>query len=294
MNRSAALLLAVVILIWGANWPVLKVALAYISPLWLAAFRLGIAAVCLFVILAATKGRVRLPSRQDMPLVLSISLLQMALFTALINFGLLYVDAGRSAILSYTTPLWVTPAAALFLGERLTVAKVAGVALGMAGVAVMFNPFSFDWNDRDVLLGNGLLLLAALAWAVAILHTRGHNWLAGPLDLAPWQMLIGFLPVLAAAFIVDGPPKIVWSAELVAALVYNGPIATAFAFWAVVTVTRMLPAITTSLSFLGVPVVGLLFSAAFLDEGLTADNLTGLGLIVAGVAVVTFTTRPES
>ncbi|MFN0299917.1 MAG: EamA family transporter [Burkholderiales bacterium] len=78
-------------------------------------------------------------------------------------------------VLAYTTPLWVMPAATLFLGERLTPRRVIGVALGLLGLAVLFNPFAFDWSDQSSVVGHGALLLAALCWAASIVHIRGHT-----------------------------------------------------------------------------------------------------------------------
>src|SRR3546814_12856468 len=113
------------------------------------------------------------------------------------------VGAGRSAVLAYTTPLWVTPAAIVLLGERPTAFKLLGLALGFAGVAVLFNPLGFDWADPQVLLGNGMLLAAALAWSVAILHIRAHTWDSSPLQLAPWQMLLAVPPLAILSWLTE-------------------------------------------------------------------------------------------
>jgi drug/metabolite transporter (DMT)-like permease len=83
--------------------------------------------------------------------------------------------------------------------------------------------------------------------------------------------------------------RIQWSGELVTLLVYNGPLATAFCFWAMVTVNRALPAITLSLSTLAVPVVGLAASALWLGEAMTITNIAGLGFIAAGLVAVAAT-----
>src|SRR6185369_1825127 len=107
------------------------------------------------------------------------------------------VPVGRSIVLAYTTPLWVTPGAAIFLGERLSPRRAAGVALGLLGLVVLFNPFAFDWNDGNAVLGNLLLLLAALMWAASILHIRGHRWHSTPFQLAPWQALLAAILLLA-------------------------------------------------------------------------------------------------
>ncbi len=286
-RRLALLLFAFIVLVWGANWPILKLGLQDIPPLWLAAARLVLGAAVLAAILLASKEGLRPPPRQDWPIVVSVGLLQMAGFTAFMNLGLQHVDAGRSAILAYTTPLWVTPGAMLFLGERMTLPRILGVVLGLAGVAVLFNPLDFDWNDGPALWGSALLLLAAFVWAGAILHVRGHSWASSSLALAPWQMLVGAVPVIALAALFEGAPRIDWNPFSVFVILYNAVLATALAFWAVLAVTRMLPAVVSSLSFLGVPFAGLLLSAWWLGEPLTTAKLAAMALVLTGVAAVT-------
>jgi drug/metabolite transporter (DMT)-like permease len=282
---GAYLLLAAIIVLWGANWPVMKVGLQAIPPFWFAVSRLSLGALTLFGVLAAT-GRLAWPRRADLPVIASVALLQMAAFLSLVNIGLLTVDAGRSAILAYTTPLWVTPAAVLLLGERLGPRKALGLALGLSGVVCLFNPVGFDWGDPDVVIGNGCLMLAALGWAAVILHTRRHAWTSSPLQLAPWQMLTALPILLVLALAFEGDARVAWSGELAVILLYNGPVATAFCFWAVVTVQRSLPAISTSLGLLGVPTAGVILAALVLGEELSLTRLGGLVLIVGGMALV--------
>jgi drug/metabolite transporter (DMT)-like permease len=153
-------------------------------------------------------------------------------------------------------------------------------------VGVLFNPLAVDYGDRRVLLGNGLLLLSAIAWAAAIVHVRGHRWQASPLALMPWQMLLGALVLIPAAVIVEPGPRIDWSPEFPAILFYNSPVASAFCYWAFVTVNRSFSATATALGSLGVPVVGVLASALALGEPLTVAKLAGLALIAVGVTVL--------
>src|SRR4051794_41916548 len=112
----------------------MKLGLADIPPMTFAVIRMVLGAVCMFGVLAA-RGSIRLPDRHDLPIVLSVGLLQMGAFLALVTVALRFVSAGRSSILAYTMALWVVPGAALFLGERLSGAKLVGFLLGMAGVA---------------------------------------------------------------------------------------------------------------------------------------------------------------
>lgn len=281
----ARLLLVAVVVLWGANWPVMKVGLQSMPPVWFATARMTLGAATLFALLAAL-GRLKLPTRRDLPVVLTVGGLQMAAFLLLVNFALQHVEAGRSAVLAYTTPLWVTPAAMLLMRETLTPRKAAGLVLGLGGLAVLFNPLGFDWARREALVGNALLLGAAFAWSLAILHVRVHRWDSSPLQLAPWQMLMAAVPLGLLSWLTESWSAVRWSGELAVILAYNGPLATAFCFWAVVSVNRALPAITTSLSLLAVPVAGVLFSAVFLGEVLTPTLVGGLLLILAGTVLV--------
>ena len=284
-TKGAYFLLWALILLWGANWPIMKFGLTFIPPLWFAAARLLMGAITLFLILLII-GRLRLPPRRDLPVLFSVALFQMASFMALVNIAMLHVQAGRSAILSYATPLWVTPGAVFILGERLTWRKLTGLILCIGGVAVLFNPLGFDWHDAGVVKGNALLIIVSFLWAGVILHVRAHRWESSPLELAPWQMLLALSVVAAFAWKLEDIGRIQWSAQLIAVLAYNGPIATAFCFWAAITVTRLLPAITTSLGFIGVPVAGLLFSVVTLGESLTGTLVLGLILIIGGMLFV--------
>jgi drug/metabolite transporter (DMT)-like permease len=277
--------LALVVLIWGANWPTMKVGLAHIGPMWFAAARFWMGSLCLFAVLA-WQGRLALPTRRDLPVLLSVGLTQMALFQPIVNFGLIHVNAGRAAVLVYTTPLWVVPGALLFLGETIGALKWAGVALGVVGVGVLFNPFGLDWTNRDVVIGSFLLMAAAMMWGIAVLHIRSHRWHLSPLQLTPWQLLLAAILVTPAAAIFEGGAGPDWSLPLLYALLYNGPVATAFAFWAATSISRALPAVTSSLSFLAVPAMGVLLSGLSLGEVPDLSLLGGFGSILGGVLLV--------
>jgi drug/metabolite transporter (DMT)-like permease len=186
----------------------------------------------------------------------------------------------------YTTPLWVVPGAMLLLGERIGPLKWGGVALGLLGVAVLFNPAGLDWADRAVVVGSALLMAAALLWSVSVLQIRGHAWHLSPLQVTPWQLLLAALLVTPVALFFEGDARPRWSPTLLGVLAYNGPIATAFAFWAATSISRALPAVTSSLSFLAVPAMGILVSAASLHEVPDASLLGGFALILGGVGLV--------
>src|SRR5277367_2548813 len=209
-RRRGELLLGVLALAWGVGWPVNKALLYVLPPLWFIAVRSAVALVALVVIALASR-RLVLPRRGDLPVLLSITLLHMTGYGVLVSLGLALIPTGRSVVLAYTTPLWAYPAAWLFLGERLTARRLFGGALGLLGLAVLFNPLAFDWDDRAALLGNGALLLAAVLWAASIVHIRGHRWISTPLELVPWEMALATALLGAIALAIEGPPHIDWT-----------------------------------------------------------------------------------
>src|SRR5882757_10241930 len=289
-GHVALLLFAVVVLAWGFNWPVTKLIVHSISPLWTATFRSLIAAVVLLGLLWG-QGNLIVPRRGDLPVVFGIALPHMVAFSTLVAIGLQFVPAGRAIVLGYTTPLWVVPAARLFLGEPITRRHLAGGALALAGLAIMFNPASFDWSDGRALLGNGLLLLAAMCWAVSIVYVRAHRWISTPFQLGFWQALLATLVVSVLAFLKDGVPHLEWDAKLVGLFLFSGIIGTALAYWAMATVNRSLPAVVTSLGLLATPVVGVASSAIALGEPIDIGLIVAMLLILGGIAFGTILHR---
>ncbi len=275
------------ILAWGFNWPVSKIALQYMPPLWFSAGRLGIGTVAMLSIVILLRKFIW-PTKQDIKIILVIGLLQIGLFMSLVNIGLYHVAAGRSSILVYTTPLWVVPISVFFFHETASWIKWLGFIFGMTGIAVLFNPFAINWSNHEILLGNGALLLAALSWAISMLCARYMRWSHPPLQLIFWQLLIGALPVIFLAILKQPHPHIIWNHSLIWALLYGGIIATAFGYWGGVVISKELPPITSSLSLLGVPVCGVISSALFLKEPITFSLMLAILFILLGILCVIF------
>jgi len=117
-------------------------------------------------------GLLRWPTRRDWPIILSNGILQLALFFALGNLALRYIPAGRSAVLAYTTTLWLVPLEALAGGSRLDLWRGLGLVAGLSGVAVLLNPLALDWSRRRT--GAGRHRFDSLAWR--ILDATSRDW----------------------------------------------------------------------------------------------------------------------
>ena len=284
-HRVAYLLLASVVILWGSNWPVMKIGLVEIPPFWFAGLRVFLGAATLFIVLAFNGG-LALPGRRDMVQLIGTAVFQVAIYMGLVNLALVTVAPGRAAVLAYTTPLWAVPGALIFLGEKLTTLKATGLLLGIGGVLLLFNPLGFDWSNHQQVIGNLLLMAAALSWAAAILLIRGRPWHLTPLQLAPWQLVLSGILLCGAAWITEGPLDIPATPKIAAILAYNGPVCIGFCFWASVAIARALPATTSSLSFLAVPAMGIASSAIVLGERIDVTLIGGFALILIGVALV--------
>jgi len=288
IRRADLLALGAMMLLWGLSWPALKASLHDIPPLWLATLRFASAAACLFVI-QSLNGRIRLPSRADVPIVASVGLLQMMAFTALGVLAMQRVGAGHAALLAYTTPLWVTLLSAFSPG-RVGRGDLLAVGFGVVGIAVICAPDVSmalkGGNDKGSVWGDAMLLMAAVCWAAVILHVRRHRWRAAPLALAPWQMLTATVPLAIAAVLFEGVPTIHWSLSLVGLLAFIGPVGTCICFIISSDVGRRIPSVTMSLATLGVPVVGLLTSMLVLHEAASVSLMVGLLLIAISLSAV--------
>lgn len=277
-------LLGLVVLILGLNWPVMATGVKSVAPIWMGALRIGTATL-LMVAVAVFRGTMSPPPRRDLPIVVSMALFRLAAVTVLVFSALELVSAGRSSVVVWTSSLWTVPIAAIFLGERMTRARWLGLSLGIVGVLALFEPWGFDWSDSGVAIGHALLVLAAITNAATAVHIRAHRWTIAPLDSMPWQLTAATTILVILGFAVEGPPVIDWTPQLVLVVLYQGLLATGIAFWVQLVILRNLSAVSTNLTLMAVPVVGVVSSALILDEDVTTSLLLGLILVILGVAV---------
>ncbi|HEY7239254.1 MAG TPA: DMT family transporter [Burkholderiales bacterium] len=278
------ILLALLILSWAASWPAIKIGVATVPPIWYACFRYAIATACLFTLVSARR-EAAFPPRADWPLVAVSGIFQMAAYSALTAFALTILPAGRASVLAFSTPLWVVPLAGWWLGERVPRRGLLGVGLGLLGVLALAAP-SVHAQAVDQALAYAMLLGAAACWAISIVAVRAHRFRASSLALAPWQMLLAAFLLALLAIAIEGAPRPIRISG-VASLAYVGPVATAFAYWAVVEAGRHVRASTMSVALLATPSLGILISAFALHEAVEASLLAGVVLIGVGIRLVT-------
>ena len=284
------LLLICLALTWGIHWPVAKIGLRDLPPFTYGALRVAIALAVMVAVLAARRG-LRLPDRHDAPIVLSVGIGQMAAGIAAMNFALPLISAGRSSILVYTMPLWVALIQLPLLRAGGAGRQVGGLILGLAGIAILLNPQSVDWQSSGQMLGSAALLVSAILWAATTIHLRHHVWRGTPLDLMPWQLLIAVVPLTIAALVLEPARQIHWEPTAIVAILYSGLLATALAFWLSQSISRSLSPLATTMGFLAVPVVGLASSWVLLGEPLTLLDFAGAATTFLGIVVVSISSN---
>ncbi len=278
-QKQAFFLFVLVVLIWGINWTVTKLIVLSVPPFWSNALRSLIAALALLFLQLATKQYI-FPKKRDLPAILIVSVFHMTIFASLMAVGLQYASVGRSVILGYTTPLWVTPAALFLLREPIHALRALGVLLGIIGVVVLFNPWGNQAVTQTETLGNAILLAASFSWAITIVGIKAVTWHATPFQLVFWQLLLATILSALIALGMEGLPEIQYTHSLLWQLAYSGLLGTAFGFWAMTVVNRHLSAVVTSLGLLATPIVGIAFSLYILDENVDRQ------LIIAGLCIL--------
>ncbi|MBX9586083.1 MAG: DMT family transporter [Gammaproteobacteria bacterium] len=279
------LLFAALILVWALSWPISKIGLAYMPSFWYTLARTLLGCIIVFTVLYCKK-KLCLPKRQDLPIILSIGILELGIALPLIALGLSYVDTARSALLLYTSPFWATPIAYFLFKEKISSIKLIGLIFGLFGFVLLFKPASFNWTDKNVLIGNGCIISAAILWTIVILHTRFGKWISQPLELLPWQLLLGSFITLIFALIIEPHPSVIWNTALISSLLYNAIFACAFGYFASITVTRRLPVVSTSIGFLGVPVIGIALSTIVFHGSLTQSFIFASIFILLGLVII--------
>ncbi len=285
-RRVGFIALFTTIFCFGTLWTTAKISVDYLPPLWFTAGRFAIGGVFVAIVLHL-QGRLRLPDKADVPIILSVGGIMLGLYSSIFQNALVFVHAGRATVLGYTTAIFVTPVAVLFLGERLSLQKLLGLLAAIFGFLALFSPTEMDWSDRDVLAGNGLLVLCVLLWSAVILHLRVHRQVSDTLSLVPWYLMVSFTVATVSALIFEGPPNFEVSGTGWVLYLYAGIVCSGIGNWGVTTAILNLPATTSTVGLLGVPVFAMILSVLFLGEALTLPLGIGMILIIGGIAAVT-------
>ncbi len=287
MSALAWSLLVALSLLWGGSFFFVGVAVGEVPPLTLVAARVGLAALILWAALPLLGAQAPRGWRSWRALA-AMGLLNNAIPFSLIVFAQTTLPSGLAAILNATTPLWGVLVAHLATREeKATSAKLAGVALGFAGVIAMMGA---DILDGAMAAGIATLAMLAATFSYACAGVFGRRFRAigvQPMQAALGQVSASAVMMLPLALLVDRP----WalpapSAAALASVLGLAALSTALAYILYFRILALAGAVNLLLVTFLVPVSAILLGTLVLGEALAPRHLVGMALVGAGLAAI--------
>jgi drug/metabolite transporter (DMT)-like permease len=273
-------------LMWGSSYLFIKIGVeAGLPPLTLVMGRLFIGAALLFTVVRF--AREPLPRTLKEYAKLSVlGFFGIALPFYLITVAEASVDSALASVLVSPVPLFVIPMSALFLhDERLTPARIAGVVIGLVGVAILvgFDPASLARGDITAEL---LLVASAISYAIAGVYAKRFIVGYRPMIPALFEVTTAFVMIAVAAFIFERPWTVPITSNSLLSVAWLGIFGSGLAFVIFFRLINNWGATRTSTVAYLMPVVGIILGALVLSEAVTFDRVLGTALVIGGVALV--------
>jgi drug/metabolite transporter (DMT)-like permease len=289
-RRLAEAAVLVVMVIWAANFIVVKSAVAVLPPVGFTFLRFAIATATLMALLRWREGSVGLP-RRDLVAMTGLGALGFGIYQILWTTGLTTVPAGDSALLIASTPVFVAILAVVARSDVLTPAKLIGSVVSFCGVALVVASGQGLSIGREI-GGEAITLLAAFCWSVYTAFAAPYlaNW--SPLRTTAWATLAGTVvlaPIATIQLASVGAGAI--SGPVVGAVLYSGFLAAGVANVVVQNGVRVIgPTRTAALQFL-VPALAVILAAVLLSEPIRPGQILG-GIVIVGGVLITRGGRP--
>jgi drug/metabolite transporter (DMT)-like permease len=283
------LLLLVTATAWGSTWPVLKLIFAEMPPFTARALTAYLAVLLLFGV-AALRGEALRPSRAAWAMLPQAAFLNITAWMGFTTLALLFLTAAETAIIGATMPFWATLLGAWLLKEHLGAQRLLAVALGFGGVLVLFAGEAGAFHSGQV-PGALLMSAAAVLFALGAVQAKRRPLPLPPVAAIAWQMVIGCVPLLLLALLLEAPRlgEASRTAWLGVAWMVCFPIGTAYLAW--FAALRRLPAGAAALGTLLSPVVGVALSAWLLGEPVGWRE--GVALLLIGAGILLSVNAPE-
>ncbi len=286
-RRSYLVLLAVVVL-WAGNFPLGKLALSEVGPLFIVGGRTLLAAPFLFGLARLWAPLERPLARRDYVAFTVLGLTGLVLNTTTWYWGLKWTTALNAGILGAASPIFVALGAALLLGEHLRPRTWAGIVLTVAAVIVTVAKGSLAvLLDLDVNRGDVIILLSQTAWVAYSLYSRAAASTLPPVWVMAGANAVGAIVLVPLSLIVDGA----WPSPTAAptgwgVVVYGALPITIAHLWYYQVIRRLGPARTAAFMNL-MPFVVIALSWALVGEAVHAYHVVGAALVIAGVVLTT-------
>lgn len=281
-------ILVLLTLVWGLNWPVMKLGVSGYPPLTFRAISLVLGVPVLAAALLALKVPFRVPARH-WPELLWLAVTNMFIWHACIILAVKLLSSGRAAILGYTMPIFSAVIGSLLFHTALSRRSWLGVAAAATGVALLL------WHEFTGLAGSpvgvALALTAAATWGLGTHLLRRTRVGVATLTLSFWMTTLTACVLSALAWLFEGtqwrePARATWYA-----IAFNAVVIFGFAHTAWFYLARTLPPVASTLSVMLIPVLGVFSGALWLGEVLHWQDWAAVALMVAAIASVLWPAR---
>lgn len=287
--RLALLMLFVLTLIWGTNWPLFHLAVREVSVWTFRGITMPMAGLLLLSI-AKWRGQSLTIPQQHWPILLLTAWCFLTIWNVASTLATTMIPSGQVAILGFTMPLWAALWGWVLFRERLNKRQQLALALGGASVLVLMLPALDTYAEAP--LGLFLGLLCGFGWGLATVMLKRHPIPVPMTVLTGWQMLVAGLPILAIAWWQGDHQWFIPSATSIAVITYIMvvPMLIGNLMW--FTLVRSLPTQIVSLSPIMIPVVAMVSGALVLGEPLGPRQWLAMILSVSALALALF--RPSA
>ncbi len=283
------LTMLLVVVIWGANFSIVKSALTEIPPLAFATLRFATASVILLVFMLWHEGKRALPDRRTLWKLTWVGIIGNTIYQALFTYSLTLTTAANGSLIIATTPALVALAAAMLKIERIRRVMAVGIALAIGGVVLVVAERGLALGGRG-LLGDLLMLGAAICWTIYTLGVRTLGQGLSPLAITTWTMITG-VPGMLLVSLPDWS-TVAWShvsLQAWLALAYATLLALVLAYVLWNNSVRVAGSARTAIYGCAIPLVAALIAWPLIGEQPTWVQGIGGVLIISGVLL---TRRP--
>jgi drug/metabolite transporter (DMT)-like permease len=288
LTRQQLILLILLTLIWGANWPIMKLGVTGFPPLTFRSLSMWLGLPVLALVLLWRRVPFSV-GRAHWGQLAVLTVFNMLFWHTLIILAVSSLSSGRAAILGYTMPIFSAVLGAIWFGQRLAGRAWLGVAAAALGVLLLL------WHEITAFSGRpqgvAMMLVAAAGWAVGTQLMRRTTIPAPTLALAFWMTLMTAIWMTALSLLFEHERWSWPSAPVWGAIVYNALGVFAFAQVVWLMLARDLPPIASTLSVMFIPVLGVFNGALWLGETLHWQDWAAVALVVLAIATVMWPPR---
>jgi drug/metabolite transporter (DMT)-like permease len=278
----ALVLLAVLTLLWGTNWPLFAFAVSEVSVWTFRAFSVPASGLAMLVV-ARWRGMSLNVPRADWGRLVAAAVSYLVTWNIATTYAAVMIPSGQSAILGYTMPLWAALLARLFLGQTLSLRMLVALALGAAAVGLLMLPGLKAYAQAPV--GFALGLAAGLGWAIGTLILKHRPGSTPVLVLVGWQMLVTAVPIVAGACALGDHRWFLPSWQSLAVIAYITFVPMTIGNYCWFLIVGLLPTNVAGLSSILVPVVAMLSGALIHREPLGPLQLGAMALCVGALSL---------